>query len=231
MPASMAGLRGERDGLEQWSWSGICPVLRSRRPYHAQAELEGRKGLRPLGFPSRIGKASAAADQDNAREAFLMMMAKYGWVIGKERKIFLRRWGFARRQIQVFLRQCPLLPPHDLRSTTRRYDEGRRSMMEVAAMPAISHSHRPIIGPVFARSELVRSRARIVLWQNGTGKRQAVSGWFSCHPTPCRATIRRSPIPGFGNSSECLPGRLPANSSKPNRSAPPANASTNRGTV
>jgi len=44
--AGVAGLRGEQDVL------GNDGGGRSGRPCHAQAELEGRKGLRPLGFPS-----------------------------------------------------------------------------------------------------------------------------------------------------------------------------------
>lgn len=95
-------------------------------------------------------------------------------------------------------------------------------------MPAISHSHRPVSGPVFAHSGMVRSLAEIVSWQNGTGKRHARFGWSSYHPTPCRLTIRRSLIRAFGSSSECLPAKPPANSLKSNRSALPANASANR---
>lgn len=139
--------------------------------------------------------------------------------------------GFARRKILVFLHRRPVFPPHELRLTTKRYYEGRRSITEYVAMPAISHSHLPVSSPVFVLSGIVRPRARFVLWQNAKGQRQAACGWFSCRPTPCRPMIRRNPIRAFGNSSECLRDKLPANSLKPNRSAPPANASANREAV
>jgi hypothetical protein len=38
-------------------------------------------------------------------------------------------------------------------------------------MPAISHSNPPVAGPVFARGGMVRSKARMVLWQSGKGQR------------------------------------------------------------
>lgn len=176
----------------------------------------------------------AAADQGKASEALLVFIGKCRIMTRQrhgagreeeERKIILLSGGFARRKIQVFLRQCPLFPPHDLRSTALRYDEGRCSTLEVADMPAISHSNPPVAGPVFARSGMVRSWARIVLWQSGKGQRQTASGLFSHPLTTCRSTTRQSPILASGNLSACLRDRLPVNSSKPNRSAPPAIAS------
>ena len=157
--------------------------------------------------------------------------ASSGRLLACKTQYYSNNGGFARRKIQVFLRRRPLFPPHDLRLITKRCDEGRRSMTEYAAMPAISHSHWLASGPVFARSGMVRSPAEIRLWQSGKEQRQAMCGWSSCRPTPCRPTIRRSPIRAFGNSFECSPGRLPANSLKPNRSVPPANASANREAV
>ncbi len=67
MPASMAGLHGERAGSE-WLERDRYARLARRRPCHVAGGVCGEKGATPLGFPL-IGKASAAADHDKAREA------------------------------------------------------------------------------------------------------------------------------------------------------------------
>lgn len=218
---------------------GQCmPMSRpaSGRSCHVQVAFAGEKGVRPLGVPrdrqgiarSRSGQSERSSPYFHWRVQDLRSWSGAGGHGDEERKIILLEGGFARRKIQVFLRQCPLFQPHVLRTTASQSDKGRYFTLEVAVMPAISHSNPPIAGPVFARSGMVRSWARIVVWQNGKGQRQTACGSCSHPPTTCRYTTRQSPILASGNLSACLRDRLPVNSSKPSRSVPPANASSNR---
>ncbi len=98
-------------------------------------------------------------------------------------------------------------------------------------MPAISHSYRPVYGPVFARSGMVSSTARMVLWRDREEQQRAMSGWFSYRPNVRRPMTRPSLIPAFSILFACLRDKLPVISSKPNGSAPTVTASQDRESI
>lgn len=135
------------------------------------------------------------------------------------------------RRTQVILRWRSLFPPHELRSTARRRDGERRTTLEIADVPAISHSNSPVAGPVLAESGMVRSTARIVSWQGRDGRQRNGCGWFSNHPRMLSSTIRQSLIRVLSNSCACLRGRPRRTSLKLKGSAKPATASRNREAV
>lgn len=112
-----------------------------------------------------------------------------------------------------------------------RTGQGRRSTLKVADMPAISYSNPPIIGPVLARSGMVRSRARITLWPGQEGQKPRECGWFSNHRDACRPVTWANPIRALSSSSACLRGRPPGSLLKLKGSARVATASRNREAV
>ena len=112
-----------------------------------------------------------------------------------------------------------------------RTSQGRRSTLKVADMPAISHSNPPTIGPVFARSGMVRLRARIISWPGQEGQKPRECWWFSNHRGACRPMTRANPIRALSRSSACLRARPPGSLLKLKGSARVATAPRNREAV
>jgi hypothetical protein len=75
MPASMAGLPGRAGRIGRIGEWRIIPGLRGGGPASAQAAFVGRKGQGPLASPT-IGKASAAADQEKARQRSVSLVRR-----------------------------------------------------------------------------------------------------------------------------------------------------------